>query len=186
MLDPAPVDEVVNETEPDEVTEVLEEDGDVVTGGAGVDDVLVDDWVLVEEVSESEGVEDVVLLGVVVDEGEGVVEMTGGEDVEELELCATDDDEDDADAFCETDDEDEDDVEADEEDKISLVLDAVVVVVATVLLGVGRVVRLTVEDEEGVPIPEKFARVGVAVGGLRERRFEHTLLSTREKLWVSS
>lgn len=185
MLDPAPVDEVVNETEPDEVTEVLEEDGDVVTGGAGVDDVLVDDWVLVEEVSEVVAVEDVLPVAVteagVVDEVEGVIVKTGNDDVEEVELCATDEE----DAVEDEDgDEDEDDVETDEEDKISLVLDTVVVVVATVLLGIGRVVRLTVVEE--VAIPEKFARVGVAVGGLRARRFEHTLLSTREKLWVSS
>lgn len=86
MLDSAPDDEVVNEAEPDDVREVLDEDTEVVTGGAGVVDVLVDDWVLVEEVSESEAVEDVVPVVVVAIEGEGVVETTGSEDVEELEL----------------------------------------------------------------------------------------------------
>lgn len=171
VLESTPDDEVVAESELDEVREVLEEDRDVVIGAAGVVDELVDDWVLVDGMSGARVVEDVVPVVVVdvreaIEELEGVVEMTGCEDEEEL--CATDE-EDDEERLCETDDEDEDDVEAEEEeDKVSLVL---VVVVATVLLGVGSVVMLIVEDEEEeVPISEKFARVEIAVGGLRECR----------------
>lgn len=189
MLASAPDDEVVAEEELDKVREVLDEDGDVVTGGAGVVDELVDDWVLVEEVSETEAVADVARL-VVVEEGEvveDVVDTTGSDDVEELELCATDEENDDEEGLCDAEDEDEDDVEAEEEeDKVSLVL----VVVATVLLGVGSVVKLTVEDEEEeVPIPEKFARVEVAVEGLREpgntrkkADFELTLFFPRARM----